>query len=202
MPFEALAWTFIVILGPSLAAALKPRLGNFEPIWIEIAGWIHAAALPFLALILGSISARAAGITHFDPVTWSPGLLAAMLGFLAAVLARSVLPNPPVGLQHPAGRRPFRTALGALPRRSCALDRRLFALSGCGLGVGNARMGTKPAAVGKKLRRPPGLVAIAPAGLFQLRVLGDPQPVDHHQPAAWIGAAVPRSRTINNGTTG
>jgi hypothetical protein len=95
MPFEALAWTLIIILGPSLIAAIKPRLENIEHTWLELAGWIHAAGLPFLALVLGSISARAAGITRFDPVTWSPGLLAAALGFLAAVLARRVLPNPP-----------------------------------------------------------------------------------------------------------
>ncbi len=141
MLFEAFAWTLVVILGPSLAAALKPRFDKLEHTWTEFAGWIHAVGLPYLALVLGSISARAAGITRFDPSTWSPGILAAGLGFLAAVLARRTLPNPPAVYSSPLDVLRFEPRW-ALYRAAAALWLGDFSLSvGAGLLLGALEWG-------------------------------------------------------------
>jgi hypothetical protein len=93
MPLEAIAWSLIVLLGPSTARALRSRLGEIDPWWIEVAGWIHAFGLPFLAVIFGSISARAAGVIPFEPVSWLRDLLVCCLVFLAVVLAQRAYPH-------------------------------------------------------------------------------------------------------------
>jgi hypothetical protein len=94
MPFEALAWTLIVILAPFLAGALRTRIEHFDSWWLELADWIHAAGIPFLAVIIGSISSRAAGIIPFSFATWTSSMLAATAAFLAGALLQRTLPHP------------------------------------------------------------------------------------------------------------
>ncbi len=94
MPFEALAWTLIILLSPTLTRGLQSRLGKIDRWWLELAGWFHAVWIPFLALILGSISARAAGILPFNFTSWLSDLLVCALAFMAAAFVRRALPHP------------------------------------------------------------------------------------------------------------
>jgi hypothetical protein len=88
MRFEALAWTLLEVLAPTLAREVQDRLGSIAPELRELAGWTHDLLIPYLALILGSVSARDAGLANFEPFARWPAALACLLGFAAAYLIR------------------------------------------------------------------------------------------------------------------
>jgi hypothetical protein len=103
MPIEALAWSLFLLLSPTLASRLWPSLQERHdpfPFDVEIwAPWIHSFVLPYLAVILGSVSGRKIGLYGQTAEEWFVGLLACSIGMTAAVIFTSRLdkrPNPEV----------------------------------------------------------------------------------------------------------
>jgi len=101
MPIEALLWSLLLVISPALALYFRPALRerlqglpfDLEP----VAPWIHGLGLPYLALILGSVSSRLVGLHGFPDESWLSGGLACVLGIGAAYLARdrmSIQPDP------------------------------------------------------------------------------------------------------------
>ena len=88
MRFEALAWTVLEVLAPAFAREVRNRLGSIAQELIELAGWTHDLLVPYLALILGSVSARDAGLANLEPIARGPAALACLLGLAAAYLVR------------------------------------------------------------------------------------------------------------------
>jgi hypothetical protein len=105
MPIEALFWSLLLILSPALGSrlwpALRERFGKL-PIDIESwAAWIHSLGIPYLAIILGSVSGRKIGLYGQAAGEWFAGLLACSLGLGAAFLffkRRHERPDPEVDL--------------------------------------------------------------------------------------------------------
>lgn len=101
MPIEALLWSLLLILGPSLALrvwpTLRERLNQQLLDFESLAPWIHGLGIPYLALILGSVSSRRVGLYGFPTTIWVSGGVACTLGLGAAyfILERiSVRPDP------------------------------------------------------------------------------------------------------------
>jgi hypothetical protein len=101
MPIEALLWSLLLVLSPALAAHIWPTLRErlqALPFNLEaLAPWIHALGLPYLALIVGSVSGRLMGLQGFSSASWFSGGLACAMGLGAAFFALSridVRPNP------------------------------------------------------------------------------------------------------------
>ena len=101
MPIEALVWSLLLILGPSLALRVWPKLPErFNQSTVDIkslAPWFHGLGIPYLALIIGSVSSRRVGLYGFPTTVWVSGGIACTLGLAAAnfTLGRlKVQPDP------------------------------------------------------------------------------------------------------------
>ena len=105
MPIEALFWSLLLILSPALGSrlwpALRERYDHF-PIDIKVwAAWIHSLGLPYMAIILGSVSGRKMGLYGQAAGEWFIGLLACGFGLGAAILLlnrQDKRPDPEVDL--------------------------------------------------------------------------------------------------------
>lgn len=105
MPIEALLWSSLMVLGPALAhrawPALRDRFKTLPEELIPLAPWIHGLGLPYLAIILGSVSSRHVGIQGFPMEIWGTGGLACAAGLAVAYVAirqRETHLDPEVGL--------------------------------------------------------------------------------------------------------
>lgn len=105
MPIEALFWSLLLILSPALGSRLWPTLRErFAPLPIDIkswAVWIHSLGIPYLAIVLGSVSGRKIGLYGQVPGEWFTGLLACSLGLGAGFFLlkrRNDRPDPEVDL--------------------------------------------------------------------------------------------------------
>lgn len=101
MPVEALIWSLLLVLGPAFAERLWPMLRQRIPplpINVELwAPWIHGLMLPYLAIIVGSVSGRQVGLYGGQPGVWIAGVIACGIGLiLASTLVRRLanLPEP------------------------------------------------------------------------------------------------------------
>lgn len=101
MPIEALLWSLLLIIGPFLALRAWPSLRmrfNRTPVDFEsLAPWIHGLGIPYLALIIGSVSSRRMGIDGISAQAWVSGAIACALGLGAANVAlgrMTVRPDP------------------------------------------------------------------------------------------------------------
>jgi hypothetical protein len=87
MPIEAFIWLLVLVLGPGLAHRFWPQFRSRLPeLHFELealAPWIHSLGLPYLAIILGSVSGRQVGLQDLDLDRWIVGILAGALGWLA-----------------------------------------------------------------------------------------------------------------------
>jgi hypothetical protein len=105
MPIEALFWSLLLILSPALGSRLWPALRErFDHLPFDIkawAAWIHSLGLPYMAIILGSVSGRKMGLYGQAAGEWFVGLLACGLGLGAAILLlnhQDQRPDPEVDL--------------------------------------------------------------------------------------------------------
>ncbi len=91
MPIEALIWSLLIILGPALAhrawPLLRDRYKNLPDELAALAPWIHGLGLPYLAIILGSVSSRHVGLQGLPTEIWATGGLACVAGLAAAYVA-------------------------------------------------------------------------------------------------------------------
>ena len=101
MPIEALLWSLLLVISPTLVLyfrpALRERLQRLPYDLEPVAPWIHGLGIPYLALIIGSVSSRQVGLHGFPDVSWFSGGLACAVGIGVAYLARgrmSVRPDP------------------------------------------------------------------------------------------------------------
>jgi hypothetical protein len=99
MPIEALLWSSLLVLSPALAFRFWPTVRErFGPLPFDLAAlapWIHGLVLPYLALILGSVSGRHVGLQGFPSASWLSGSLACALGLGAAYVASDRIQSPP-----------------------------------------------------------------------------------------------------------
>ena len=95
MRFEALAWSLFEVFAPVLGGEARRRLAWITREWILLGGWAYDLLVPYLALLLGSISGRDAGLTTIPAAAWFRCSLACLAGLAAAWLIRGRLPNPP-----------------------------------------------------------------------------------------------------------
>jgi hypothetical protein len=107
MPIEALVWSLMMVLGPGIAYHIWPRLRSRLselPFDLEALGpWIHGLGLPYLALILGSVSGRQVGLQDIPIDRWFTGLIAGALGLAAAYGLKQRLSTRSDPEQHLAG---------------------------------------------------------------------------------------------------
>jgi hypothetical protein len=91
MPIEAFLWSLLLVFTPALAPHIWPKLRErFEPLPFDLetlAPWIHSLGLPYLGLVLGSVSSRHVGLIGFPSASWLSGGLACILGLGAANFA-------------------------------------------------------------------------------------------------------------------
>jgi hypothetical protein len=77
MPWEALGWSGLAALAPSLANLVWPRWRPARPdlraLLISAAPWLHGLGPAYLALITGAILERNAGLRGFSSVAWFAG---------------------------------------------------------------------------------------------------------------------------------
>jgi hypothetical protein len=99
MPIEALFWSLLLVLSPALASRLWPSLSKrFDPLPIDIeslAHWIHGLGVPYLAIILGSVSSRKVGLLGLTAEAWFTGGLACALGLGMASFLMGRCIKPP-----------------------------------------------------------------------------------------------------------
>jgi hypothetical protein len=120
MRYEALAWSLLEVFAPLLGREARRRLASIAREWVVLAGWAYDLLIPYLALILGSISGRDAGLTHLPTFTWFPAGLACLAGLAVAWFLQARLPNRP---------RPYAPPLDAIrPEARLALYRAAMAL--------------------------------------------------------------------------
>ncbi|MEA1977017.1 MAG: hypothetical protein U9N80_03870 [Chloroflexota bacterium] len=90
MPWEAALWSLALIISPIVASWAWPRVQKSFGDWREpleaAAPWVHSLLLPYLALLLGSIIGRDAGLYGHSPADWVSGAVACGLGLVAAAL--------------------------------------------------------------------------------------------------------------------
>lgn len=95
MRFEALAWSLLEVIAPALMRVARQRWTWFTQEWIEVSAWAHDLLIPYLALILGSISGRDAGLVNLPLHSWIPAGTACLAGLAAAFLVLRRLPEIP-----------------------------------------------------------------------------------------------------------
>ncbi|MEJ2012310.1 MAG: hypothetical protein P8X64_08820 [Anaerolineales bacterium] len=95
MRFEALAWSLLEVIAPALTRLARQRWTWFTQEWLEVSAWLHDLLIPYLALILGSISGRDAGLVHLPLYNWGPAGTACLAGLAAAFLVLRSLPHTP-----------------------------------------------------------------------------------------------------------
>ena len=95
---EAVGWTLLALLAPVLAPRLWARFSSSHPSAAAalppLAPWLHGVAIPYLALLAGSVSGRDFGLYALPEPSWSYGLPAISLGLLAVALVRRRWRNP------------------------------------------------------------------------------------------------------------
>ncbi len=104
MPWEALLWTALAVLSPSLSGAIWLRIEGRIGEWAEslraLGPWVHGVAPAYLALITGAILSRDAGLRGHDPAAWIGGAFICALILAAVGIARrhrsplAVWPDP------------------------------------------------------------------------------------------------------------
>ena len=100
MTWEAVSWTALAVLSPSLSSVIWPRIEGRLGRWAEPIGalgpWLHGIAPAYLALITGAILSRDAGLRGHDAVAWFGGALACALILAATGFARRPPTTPAV----------------------------------------------------------------------------------------------------------
>jgi hypothetical protein len=95
MRFEALAWSLLELIAPALMREARKRWTWATQGWIEVSAWARDLLVPYLALILGSISGRDAGLINLPLYSWVPAGTACLAGLMAAYLVLRSLPKAP-----------------------------------------------------------------------------------------------------------
>jgi hypothetical protein len=98
MSNEALLWSLLLIFSPGLALRFWPLLRQrVETLPIDLARlapWMHGLGLPYLALIVGSVSSRRVGLHGFALEMWATAGLACALGLTAVKYALGRIKEP------------------------------------------------------------------------------------------------------------
>jgi hypothetical protein len=94
-----------MILGPALGhrawSILRDRFKTLPDELDALAPWIHGLGLPYLAIILGSVSSRHVGLQGFPVESWATGGLACVAGLAAGYLVirqREIYVDPDAGI--------------------------------------------------------------------------------------------------------
>lgn len=101
MPIEAAVWSLLMVISPGVAARLWPSLQErYQRLSINLeawAPWIQSLGIPYLALILGSVSDRQMGLVGLKPAMWAVGGTACLIALAASriTLSRTAIkPDP------------------------------------------------------------------------------------------------------------
>ena len=104
MTWEAVLWTALATLSPSLSSLIWPRIEQRLERWAEpmaaFGPWLHGVAPAYLALVTGAILSRDAGLRGHDTVAWVGGafvcaLVLAAVGFsLRSRMSHTAWPDP------------------------------------------------------------------------------------------------------------
>ena len=104
MTWEAVLWTALATLSPSISSLIWPRIEQRLERWAEpmaaFGPWLHGVAPAYLALVTGAILSRDAGLRGHDTVAWVGGafvcaLVLAAVGFtLRSRMTHTAWPDP------------------------------------------------------------------------------------------------------------
>ncbi len=98
MPVEAVFWTLLLLLAPVLTArywaTLGERFARIAPELEALAPWVHGVGIPYLAVILGSVSGRQVGLQGNSLERWFTSILACGISLSAAYFLRRRITSP------------------------------------------------------------------------------------------------------------
>ncbi len=99
MPIEAIIWSLLLMLSPALIARLWPglreRIDSLPFNITPLGPWFHSLGLPYLAIILGSVSDRKMGLVGITPLAWFMGAIACSIALVVAWLVLGRMPSTP-----------------------------------------------------------------------------------------------------------